>query len=420
MGLPYSKGLGVPGALKRPEAVSAGEFKVSAGEFKMSFRRLERLARRLSLLALCGLAGLGAAANSAVAADSLYDVAKVTVDTSAKDAVAARNTGMAQAEMRAMKILLDRLVPRSVQEQLPEFSHEEIEDLVSGVAVRQEQTSTTRYIATLDVRFNEYAVKQFLADNAIPFSEDRAPPISVLPLVLAGDTVSSEGQVGWRKAWEDLDISHSVAPATVLRPRDDLDAASVKAVLAGDADALAAMQSAYGYGGLVIAVGEVKGDTFTTQLVGEDGAGAINSSQSEAISGDAKAAAQRAAAAALAILENRWKATRSGGEVPGVPAEAGYEEAPPPGGDEAPGAPAEVPRNVVALVEFTGLRDWQQIRTRLTQIAGLQALEVNSLSARGAAVTFDYAGSLDHLQAALGQNGFALDERDGTLVVRSQ
>ena len=412
MSLPYSKGLGVSGAAGAAESVTAGEF-------KMSFRQLERLARRLSLFVLCGLAGLGMGMTAA-AADSLYDVAKVTVDTTAKDAVAARKTGMAQAEMRAMNILLDRLVQPSVREQLPEFSHAEVQELVSGVAVRKEQTSTTRYIATLDVRFNEYDVKQFLADNAIPFSEDRAPSISLLPLVLAGDSVTGDGQVGWRNAWEDLDISHSVTPATVLRPRPDLAAATVKAALAGDADALAALQSAYGYGGLVVAVGDVKGDTFTTQLVGEDGAGAINMSLSEAVGGDAKMAAQKAAAAGLAALENRWKATRSGGAVPGVPAEAGYEEAPVPGGEEAPAAPGEVPRNVVALVEFTGLRDWQQIRTRLTQIAGLQDLEVNSLSARGAEVTFDFAGSLDRLQAAFGQNGFALDERDGTLVVRSQ
>jgi hypothetical protein len=386
----------------------------------MSFRRLERLARRLSLFALLGLAGLALSADGAAAADSLYDVAKVTVDTSAKDAVAARKTGMAQAEMRAMNILLERLVSQSVREQLPAFSHEEIEDLVSGVAVRKEQTSTTRYIATLDVRFNEYAVKQFLADNAIPFSEERAPSISILPLMLAGDSVTGEGQVGWRQAWEGLDLSHSVTPGTILRPRPDLAAATVKAALAGDAEALAALQSAYGYGGLVVAVGEVKGDSLTTQLVGEDGAGAINVRLSEAVGGNAKLAAEKAAAASLATLENRWKMTRSGGEVPGVPAEATYEEAPVPGAEEAPGAPAEVPRNVVALVEFTGLRDWQQIRSRLTQIAGLQTLEVNSLSARGASVTFDFAGSLDRLQAALGQNGFALEDRNGTFVVRSQ
>jgi hypothetical protein len=384
----------------------------------MRFRRLERLARRLSLLVLAGFVALVVGMSAPRAADSLYNVAKVSVDTTAKNAVAARTNGMAQAERQALKIVLGRLVPLGALEQLPEFTKEEVEQLVTGVAVRKEQTSTTRYIAILDVNFNQYAVKQLLASYGIPYSEERGPSISVLPLMLAGDSVTGEGKERWRQAWEDLDISHSVTPATILRPRADLDAGTVKAMLAGDAEAFAAMQSAYGYGGLVVAVGEVKGDAFTTQLVGEDGVGAINFSQSEAIGGDAKAAAQKAATAALAILENRWKVMRSGGPPP---TDAAYEENPPaPGLEEQPAGPTEVPRNVAALVEFSGLRDWQQIRTRLTQIAGLQGLEVNALSARGASVTFDFAGSLDRLQAALGQNGFALDERDGAFVLRSQ
>jgi hypothetical protein len=368
----------------------------------------------LGALALC--ASLGAAH----AVGNLYVVAKITVDTTAKDAVTARDMGMAEAEEQALKILLARLVPLNIQGQLPEFTKEEVEEAVLGVAVRKEQTSTTRYIATLDVRFNEAAVKQLFVNYAIPYSEERAAPISILPVMLTGDSVTGEGKEGWHKAWENLDLDDSVTPATVLRPRSDLDAAVVKGALAGDADALNTMQSNYGYGGLVIAVGEIKDGKFTTRLVGEDAVGAISFSRSDPISGDASQAARDAAAAALAILENRWKVMQSGGPVP---AQASSEENPPtpaPGAKEEPAAPKVVPRNVAALVEFSGLRDWQQIRSRLTQIAGLQDLEINSLSARSASITFDFAGSLDRLQAALGQNGFALDERNGTFVLRSQ
>jgi len=83
-----------------------------------------------------------------------------------------------------------------------------------------------------------------------------------------------------------------------------------------------------------------------------------------------------------------------------------------------PNEPAEVPRNVVAEVEFSGLKDWQDIRGRLMNIAGIQGLEVNSLSARAASITFDYAGSLGKLQTELGQNGFELGEKDGNFVLR--
>jgi hypothetical protein len=355
---------------------------------------------------------------AARAADSLYDVAKLSVDITAEDAVAARNTGMAEAQMRAVQTVLQRLMPLSAQEQLPELSKEDVEGMVSGVSIRKEQNSRTRYLATLDVNVSEWAIKQLLQDQGIPYSEERAPSISILPLVLAAESVKSDGEEGWRQAWEDLDLSHSMTPATILRPRPDLDVAAVKAVLAGDAQALAAMQGDYGYGPLVIAVGEGADGNFVTRLAGTDGVGAINFGRSDPFGGDAKAAAREAAATAFAIIENRWKVTQSG-DAPTT--QVRYE----PGTAETPsageGSPrGEVPRNVVAQVEFSGLKDWQDIRGRLRNVAGIQALEVNSLSARAASITFDYAGSLGRLQTELDHNGFLFDDRDGTFVLRSR
>ena len=150
----------------------------------MALFRLMRWSRiagiALPLLAFAALTG------GAQAADSLYEVAKISVDITAQDAVAAREEGMAEAQMRAVKIVLQRLLPLSAQDQIPEFSAEDIEGLVNGVSIRSEQNSTTRYIATLDVSVNERGIKKLLEDQAIPYSEARAPSISILPLVIAG------------------------------------------------------------------------------------------------------------------------------------------------------------------------------------------------------------------------------------------
>ncbi len=350
-----------------------------------------------------------------MAAESLYDVGNISVDTTANNAVAARASGMAEAQRKAFKVVLQRLVPASVLNQLPEFGQQQVEGMVSGLSIRKEQNSTTRYIATLDVSFSPQAVQQLLVNQGIPYSENRAPSISILPVVLAGGSL----QDSWRQAWETIDVSHSVTPARVLRPRQDVDANTLKGALAGDSQALGAMQEAYGYGPLVIAVGEVAGGNFVTRLVGTDGIGEVNVNRSDPIGGGgARKAAQDAAAAAFVVLESRWMELQSGG-VP--PVDANYQEGLPPEGGQPPAdGQSEVPRNVAAMVEFSGLKDWQQIRSRLTRVAGLQALEVNSLSARTASITFDFAGSLDRLQAELGQNGFALDEKDGVFVLRSR
>jgi Uncharacterized protein conserved in bacteria (DUF2066) len=353
----------------------------------------------------------------ALAADGLYEVAKISVDTTAADAVAARTMGMAEAQARAIKTVLQRLVPAGAEAQLPELSNEDIEGLVNGVSIRSEQNSTTRYIATLDVSVSEQGIKQLLHDHGVPYSEERAPSISILPILVQGGSVQSDED--WRRAWDDLDLAHSMTPATILRARPELSFDAVKAVLAGDAQALESMQAEYGYGALVLAVGEVAGGKFVTRLAGADGVGALDYGQSEALGGNAKAAQREAAALAFAVIENRWKMSQSGAPPT---TEVRYEEGgvDPPAAAGEPSAKTEVPRNVVAVVEFQGLKDWQDIRGRLMKVAGIQALEVNSLSARGASITFDYAGPLGRLQTELGQSGFAFDERDGIFVLRSR
>jgi hypothetical protein len=386
----------------------------------MAFWRFKfriRTAGTAALLLAATLTGL--ICGPARAADSLYTVAKISVDVTAKDAVAAREMGMAEAEQRAVMTVLKRIVPTSAYSSLPEISKDDIETLVNGVSIRSEQNSTTRYLAVLDISLNEQALQQFLQDQNISFSEARAPSISILPLMLDGGSVKSEGAEGWREAWEDLDLSHSVTPATILRPRPDLDAGTVKAVLAGDPPALASMQEDYNYGQLVIAVGELDHGQFVTRLAGTDAVGPITFEQSDKLTGDAKTAARNAAGIAFGVLENRWKMSQEG-EAPA--SEVKHEEGSGTGAETEgkSNEPAEVPRNVVAEVEFSGLKDWQDIRGRLMNIAGIQGLEVNSLSARAASITFDYAGSLGKLQTELGQNGFELGEKDGNFVLRSR
>lgn len=348
--------------------------------------------------------------------DTPYTVSKLAVDVTAKNAVAAKAKAMEEAQKHGIDTVLRRVVPFSFSAKLPDLQPQQIETLVNGMAIRKEQYSTTRYIATLDVVLNEQGVKALLASLGIPTSEERAPMISILPLVIEGNKVKSVNEP-WRQAWLDLDLSHGLTPANVLQPRPELEAGMVRAVLAGDAGAFAAVQRDYGSAPLVIAVGQkVDGGRFVTRLAGIDAAGRINYGRSDKVAGTAPKAAQDAASFAYAVLENRWKATR--GVPDPVAAPVNYEEGTP----QPQTAPqqGEPGRLVTAVVVFAGLKEWQQIRGRLAQVPGLQRLEVNSLSARTASITFDYAGTLGHLQQVLGQNGFSFENREEAFVLRAR
>jgi len=360
---------------------------------------------------------LGLCVGAAQAEETPYTVSKIAVDVTAKNAVAAKAKAMADAQKRGIDTVLRRVAPFSFSAKLPDLQPQQVETLVNGMAIRKEQYSTTRYIATLDVIFNEQGVKELLASLGIPTSEERAPMISILPLVIDGNKVKSTNEP-WRQAWLDLDLSHGLTPANVLQPRPELEAGMVRAVLAGDVGAFAAVQRDYGSAPLVIAVGQkVEGGRFVTRLAGTDGVGRINYGRSGKLSGAAPKAAQDAASFAYAVLENRWKATRAAPDP--VAAPVNYEEGgtPPPQAAPQQGEPG---RLVTAVVVFAGLKEWQQIRGRLAQVPGLQRLEVNSLSARTASITFDYAGTLGHLQQVLGQNGFSFENREEAFVLRAR
>ena len=106
------------------------------------------------------------------------------------------------AERNALNVVLKRLMPLSAYAQLPDLSQQDVEELIEGVSIRSEQNSNTRYLASLDVSFNSQAVKQLLDSQNIAYSEARAEAISILPLVLDGASVKSEGAEGWQQAWE--------------------------------------------------------------------------------------------------------------------------------------------------------------------------------------------------------------------------
>ena len=368
------------------------------------------------ILGLC--LALGLMAGPALADDDTpFAVSKIAVDVTAKNAVAAKSKAMAEAQKRGIDTVLRRVVPFSFSAKLPDLQPQQVETLVNGMAIRKEQYSTTRYIATLDVIFNEQGVKELLTSLGIPVSEERAPMISVLPLVIDGNKVKSVNE-SWRQAWLDLDLTHGLTPANVLQPRPELEPGMVRAVLAGDAGAFDALQRDYGSAPLIIAVGQkVEGDRFVTRLAGTDGVGRINYGRSDKLAGAAPKAAQDAASFAYAVLENRWKATRAAPDP--VAAPVNYEEGgtPPPQAAPQQGEPG---RLVTAVVVFAGLKEWQQIRGRLAQVPGIQRLEVNSLSARTASITFDYAGSLGHLQQVLGQSGFSFENREEAFVLRAR
>ncbi len=356
---------------------------------------LTRITAAALLALICALAP------ASVLADGVYTAAKISVDVSAKDAVAAKKTALAQAKQSALRTVFKRLAPFSAYDRLPTAKAVLIDDMLENFTVRREQNSATRYLATLDFEFNAEAIRRFLSGHNVPNSDIQAPRATVLPVFIQQGKIVSTGRDPWRRAWLRLDLEHAVTPVKPVSHGASLTSEALNAILTGDDGAYAALKEKYKTESLVLAIADAAADgaQIKVRLFGIDAAGAIALEYGQrSYGGDLRETAKRAARLSLRVLEGRWKVTQT---------------------IDASDESATAQHSVLLTVEFSSLRQWQDIRSRLGKIPGVQALEVASLSARSADITFRFPGGAQGLAGKLHTHNMALTNLGGVLVLRS-
>lgn len=100
--------------------------------------------------------------------DRLFTIRELKVDETARHASEARRDALASVETEAYQKLLLKITQPEGRIMLPELSAGEIQALISGIEVVEEQSSSRRYTATLNVRFEPGLVSQFLAEYKVP------------------------------------------------------------------------------------------------------------------------------------------------------------------------------------------------------------------------------------------------------------
>ncbi|GBE44611.1 hypothetical protein BMS3Bbin10_02711 [bacterium BMS3Bbin10] len=345
---------------------------------------------------LFALAPLSARAQDA----NVYTVAKLSVDVKAKDAVTAKKTALVLAKRQALQKVFRRIAPFNSFDRLPSVKAPAIEDMLEGFSVRRERNSATQYLATLDFRFRADDVRKLLAGRDILVTDQQAEPIAVLPVYIEKGKINHTGRDVWRTAWNRLDLNNAITPVRLARAGPSLTMETLSRLLGGDLQAFVALREKNKAQKLVLAVAEptADGKILTTRLFGVDRAGSLSLSRNDRVyNGKLKTAARNAAALTLGILEGRWKLIRA------------------PGG----GTGAAALTAIEVIVEFSGMSQWRDVRSRLVKVPGVQGLDVKSLSARTAQVSLQFPGGAERLAQALGSHGLTLLGGGDSWILRS-
>lgn len=364
-----------------------------------------QMRRRVSMRScVCGAAVLLAImAGPALAASSAaYTVGNYPVEAQARDAVAAKSLAIAAGQDAAFRSLLRRLVPVTAYKRLKQRPAVKSADFIEGVSVKKERNSPTEYIATLDFAFDQASVRNYLNRAGIPYVDEQAAPVMLIPLWRDSAGGPLQGGRGvWFEAWSGLDLTHALAPLRLEGLKPEIGPDALKAVIDNGGATGRTFASAYRTDNVLIALAEPDstGTKLLVTLAGQDAAGPFVLKRAYRISGgDRGYAAELAAVIGLGVLEGRWKAAKAGAI----------------GGVDVASSDGAIP----LTVEFSSLAEWNDLRSRLLDTDGAYDLDIGAVTARSAAVTVRHAGGPDGLNAALVRAGLSMQLAGSAWLVR--
>ncbi len=375
---------------------------------------------------LTALAAVSAAAVTSAWAkpgvDRAYTIANYPVEARAANAVAAKDTAIADGQKAAFRSLLKRIVPVTAYRDMERLASVDPSTLIDGVAVRSERNSATEYIANLDFSFQANEVRDLLTRQGVPFVDTQAPATIIIPLTR--DAKAAAGPAGefraasgtWGTVWPTLDLQNSVAPlkAEALKPEigpDTLRGLYDEASLSASVMTLAA---AYGTDQIIVAVAEVdtEGGRVNVLLAGQDSAGPFALKRAYRLSdGDLAYTLELAAVVSQGIVEGRWKAISSGGAF----AAAAPPYAATPYGAPATGGSGD---DIAFDAQFSGTGEWNAMRRVLLEAPGIDDIRIGSISSDRASVSVKYPGGGPALAQALAGYGISLTDTGGLWVMR--
>ncbi len=344
--------------------------------------------------------------------DEVFTVGNYPVDADAANAVAAKQKAMADGQQAAFRSLLKRLVPVTSFDRLKRLSQLKSSGFLEGVSVRSERNSPTRYIASLDFSFRADSVRTVLQQEGIPFVEDQARDIIIVPVVRNADGSVDTGAAAraWTESWKSLDLEHTLTPFSLQAAKAQIHADTLKMAVEGRGGAERIVAGEYGSPYVILAIADADAATkrLNVTLSGIDAVGSFTLPRSYRVyDGDTAYAMELAAVVGLGVLEGRWKAHK-------LPAAGGSSYAPAYSSTSAGGG-----EQVSMRAQFQSLSEWSEMRRQLLGLPGVEDVRIEAESARGADLTLRFPGGADELASALYARGLALENGADRLILRS-
>ena len=326
----------------------------------------------------------------------------MALDVTAETAARARERALAEGQIRAFRRLTERLTLARDGGRIPVSGRDRLQVLVQDIAVANERTSSVRYLADLTVRFRPDAVRAFLRDMGLSYSETFSKPLVVLPVYQAGGTLQLfDDPNPWRTAWNAVAAGHDGLVPLMLPPGDlaDIGLIGPELALRGDQGALSAIAERYRTNDVLVAHA-VQSFAGQGRFVLDVQAVRYGAGQHE--QGFAQSYEQRAEETVEQLL------ARAAGDL-GARVQDQWKRDTLVNFGEAAVLPVRIP--------VAGLADWLAVRKQLAATSAVRRIEVVLLSRIEVRVNIHYVGGPDQLSLTLRQADLVLSGTAGDNVL---
>jgi hypothetical protein len=197
--------------------------------------------------------------------------------------------------------------------------------------------------------------------------------------------------------------------------RGDLSAAIANTYIANPASGVETLKSQYRTSQLLFAVASTGGggDEITLKLIGNDAAGQLSVLRKvRGQDAGGEPLLQTAARLAFETVQQRWKLTRDS-YVPGGDSAASS-------ASDGSGYGGGGTTSLLVTAQYSGLKEWQTIRSRLQNLPGIQNWDLKAVNPREAQISFDFPGGADRLSAMAAGQGLSVENSPDGLVVKTR
>ncbi len=321
----------------------------------------------------------------AASQDQKWIIKGIKVDKKAKNAVIAREQAIMNGKRQAFRQLAGMILSSADMDNFEMPEDLVLNSLIRDFEIKNEQLSTTRYLAELTVRFARSEVEAYFgADQVTDMQTAKAAPILILPFWTDNQTTSLWMDPNpWKDVWRENAGDNGLVPVIVpLGDIVDIGLADPNDILGGDYHAVQKLMQRYETRETVIVMANMFEEKMQVGVY-EFLAGGLH--QMENLSVDLKEDDKHFADAVKKVgkyLNLRWKKIKA------------YQ-------------PSKT-QHVYLNFHFDQLRQWRQMQDHVTEMDAVRSAELRSLRKGYAEMRIAYDGTENQLREALGRKGMRL------------